>query len=37
MEALDSKYDRYGQYCKSQSLLEPSQWEFKSHYDFTYD
>jgi len=36
MEALDSKYDTYGEYCKSQSLLEPSQWDFKSHTDFTY-
>lgn len=36
MEILDSKYNRYGEYCKTQSLLEPIYWNFKSHSDFIY-
>tara|TARA_A100001015_G_C14903909_1_gene677510 strand:- start:399 stop:1181 length:783 start_codon:yes stop_codon:yes gene_type:complete len=33
---LDTKYDKYGDYCAAQSLLEPLEWNFKSHPDFTY-
>jgi len=36
MSLPDDKYDRYVEYCRAQSFLEPLQWDFKCQRNFTY-